>query len=372
MAAPLFPRSQTQILNRTTGRKANGAKIYFFDAGTSTPRAVYSDSALSTPHAHPIIADALGFAPTIFLQYGNYRLRIETSTGVLIEDTDNIELVAPPESGGGGGISVEATQIIQVGDIIVSGSSSARAGFVLLNGTSIGSAASGASQRANADTEDLFTFCWNTHSNSICAVSTGRGASPAADFAANKTLTLLDGRGRAFFGSDTMGSSAANVSQASTTITTTNLSTSATVVDITGVFVGSQIVSANIPAGTTVTNISGSVVTMSAQATATASGTAVRFSTFSDAEIAGSRGGADQHILNQSELSVELGTAVTTVINGGTVFRGGVNTAQSGSGSNAPSTIDNISATTTITNTLGGKPHNNVPPGIVVNYFQKL
>lgn len=78
----------------------------------------------------------------------------------------------------------------------------APAGWIKENGGTIGSAASGASNRANADTEALFTLLWNTYNqatlpiqNSAGAVTT-RGASAAADFAAAKRMPLLDPRSR--------------------------------------------------------------------------------------------------------------------------------------------------------------------------------
>ncbi len=83
-------------------------------------------------------------------------------------------------------------------------------GWVLLSGRTIGSASSGATERANADTETLYTLLWNSMSNTEAPVSTGRGASAAADFAANKTLTLPDARGRVVAGKDDMGGSTAS------------------------------------------------------------------------------------------------------------------------------------------------------------------
>jgi microcystin-dependent protein len=71
------------------------------------------------------------------------------------------------------------------------------AGWLLMDDGTIGSAASGATSRANADTEDLFTLLWNNVSNTYAAVSTGRGANAAADWAANKTITLTRTLGRA-------------------------------------------------------------------------------------------------------------------------------------------------------------------------------
>ena len=65
----------------------------------------------------------------------------------------------------------------------------------------------GASERANADTVNLFAVLWT---NNSLTVSGGRGATAAADFAASKTITLPDMRGRGGFGKDDMGGTAAN------------------------------------------------------------------------------------------------------------------------------------------------------------------
>jgi len=54
----------------------------------------------------------------------------------------------------------------------------------------IGNASSGANVRANADATYLFAALWDNYSDAVCPVSTGRGASAAADFAANKTIGL--------------------------------------------------------------------------------------------------------------------------------------------------------------------------------------
>lgn len=95
-------------------------------------------------------------------------------------------------------------------------------GWVRGNGRTIGNASSSATERANADTEDLFEFLWTNFADGQCAVSTGRGASAAADYAANKTITLPDLRGRAFFGLDDMGGTAAARLGAVITDETTN------------------------------------------------------------------------------------------------------------------------------------------------------
>lgn len=83
------------------------------------------------------------------------------------------------------------------GDVKLTLKTVADTGWVLMNDGSIGSAASAATTRANADTSSLYTLLWNNTANAECPVSTGRGANAAADFAANKTLTLPLALGRA-------------------------------------------------------------------------------------------------------------------------------------------------------------------------------
>jgi hypothetical protein len=81
-------------------------------------------------------------------------------------------------------------------------------GWIKGNGGTIGSAASGATTRANADTLNLFTLFWDQFSNTILPIQTGggvastRGASAAADFAANKRLPVFDLRSRYDRGAD--------------------------------------------------------------------------------------------------------------------------------------------------------------------------
>ena len=72
----------------------------------------------------------------------------------------------------------------------------ADAGWVMEDDGSIGNASSSASNRANADTEALFTLLYNNMSDAECPVSSGRGANAAADFAANKNLTIPLALGR--------------------------------------------------------------------------------------------------------------------------------------------------------------------------------
>ena len=74
------------------GNPESGAKIYFYDAGTSTPRAIYTDAALSVPHTIPIVCDSAGRSPLIFIDPtgGDYKINITDSVDVLIYEDDDI------------------------------------------------------------------------------------------------------------------------------------------------------------------------------------------------------------------------------------------------------------------------------------------
>jgi microcystin-dependent protein len=90
-----------------------------------------------------------------------------------------------------------STARFTTGDVKLTIKTVADPGWVLMDDGTIGNAASGATTRANADTEALFTLLWNNTTDANCPVSGGRGASAAADFAANKTIALPKALGRA-------------------------------------------------------------------------------------------------------------------------------------------------------------------------------
>lgn len=142
---------------------------------------------------------ATGSASSPSMTFGS-----DTDTGFYRKSSDTIGIAV-----GGteiGDISSRGISLIPTGVILPYGATTAPTGWVRANGRTVGNAASSATERANADTETLFAFLWTHYSDSVCAVSTGRGASAAADYAANKTITLPDMRGRSFFGLDDMGS----------------------------------------------------------------------------------------------------------------------------------------------------------------------
>lgn len=54
----------------SSGTVLNGGKLYFYLAGTTTPATVYTSSAMTTAHAHPVLATTAGLFPAIWLAAG--------------------------------------------------------------------------------------------------------------------------------------------------------------------------------------------------------------------------------------------------------------------------------------------------------------
>jgi hypothetical protein len=196
----LWAHSNSLVFNNA-GARAPGAKAYFFEAGTTTPRASFIDAALTTPHTHPVLADGNGRFPAVFLDYGAYRERVRSAGDTTIWDTDNVPNDAPADPAEG----VDANAILTTGDIWFSLKNGTRDGAVRCNGRTIGSATSGATERANTDCAALYAFLWNNLSNTLAPVSGGRGANAAADFTANKAIGLPDMQGTVPVGLAGMG-----------------------------------------------------------------------------------------------------------------------------------------------------------------------
>jgi hypothetical protein len=117
-----------------------------------------------------------------------------------------------PDTGGAGWASVALLGgTMSTGDWKWRPTQETLAGWIKANGTTLGNTGSGASQLADPAAANLFAWHWNNFSNSQCPVSTGRGANAAADFAALKTITVLNMRGIIPIGMDTMGGAPSTV-----------------------------------------------------------------------------------------------------------------------------------------------------------------
>jgi hypothetical protein len=194
-----------------------GALLYIYAAGTTTPSDTFTDFLLTQINPWPVEADSAGRFPAIWVADGAYRARMTDSNAILIFDDDNVQAIGP-STGTPVGPGIDTTSVRLTGDFFWAPVDTTRAGAVRANGRTIGSVSSGATERANADTQPLFEFLWNNFSNAKCPVSGGRGVSAVADFNANKTIVTYDMRGMTNFGLDTMGSSARGVLTPATSI----------------------------------------------------------------------------------------------------------------------------------------------------------
>lgn len=117
-AVTVFPPGY-RMTDSATGAPLSGAVIEFYDAGTTNPKTVYADQELTTALGTSVTTDSLG-APTsdgttktaVYVDDASYKIRIETSAGVLIEEKDNLKGAVVSGDAGDGG-SVVATRTVE-------------------------------------------------------------------------------------------------------------------------------------------------------------------------------------------------------------------------------------------------------------------
>lgn len=201
-----LPIALQQSVN-ANGQPLAGALLYTYVVGTvATPQNTFQDSGLTIANPWPLQADQNGRLPMFYMASGSTHVRLTDSTGLVQFDYPSM-LVIGASGGGGGGGTVDPTTILQTGDEKIRYGTGTLAGFVRENGLTIGSAVSGATERANADTQNLFVYLYNTDPNLV--VSGGRTGNALNDFNANKTIVLPDMRGRVSAGLDGMGNALA-------------------------------------------------------------------------------------------------------------------------------------------------------------------
>lgn len=247
------------------GAALAGGKVYTYAAGTSTPKASYTDFGGLTPNTNPVILDSAGQA-NIWLD-GNYKINLTDSNGVqqagwpvdnvssissggvseyaVTTGSANTYVLAPAPAivsytagtsftvninatntgpstinvsslgtqalvvapnyplAGGELISGNIYRIVYDGtnfqvlnptppiDIIMSPQAIAPWGRLPMNGTVTIAGTSGGTYNGSIYAR-VYTFLWTNYTNAVAPVSTGRGANAAADFAANKNITIPD------------------------------------------------------------------------------------------------------------------------------------------------------------------------------------
>jgi microcystin-dependent protein len=200
--ATISQLSLTPIFDNN-GALVRNARVYFYRPGTLDPVTVYQDQELGAPHTQPILVGGSGRLPPIYVGAAPYRVRIFDNANQLVEDIPWLPGATESTEGGGGGAADTA---IRTGDVVWSfANGTVRAGWVRLNGGTIGNSLSGASERANDDAHNLFVHLWGQDNASLLTVSPSRGASAESDWLANKQITLPDGAGMVLGGITTMG-----------------------------------------------------------------------------------------------------------------------------------------------------------------------
>ena len=82
----------------------NGGKLYTYEAGTTTPKATYTDADEGTPHANPIVLDSTGVPAnggskaSIWLATGAYKLVLKDSSDNTIQTIDNVTTTGNDEN----------------------------------------------------------------------------------------------------------------------------------------------------------------------------------------------------------------------------------------------------------------------------------
>ncbi|MEN3208651.1 hypothetical protein PUR23_01215 [Methylorubrum populi] len=381
-----WPLSRQQVLDQN-GRPRLDLRAQFFDAGTTTPRAVFADAALATPLGQPVTCDASGRFPRVFLSPGLYRERVFSVTAGDLWNDDGLGLPAPEEEPVDPTPQIPANAYAITGDTMWRMDGLIRSGWVRMNGGTIGNAASGASERGDADTAGLFSYLFTTFADDLAPVIGGRGASASADFAAGKRITVPSMRGLLQGGLDSMGVGSAGTIQTIASLDLTAGSATATVTTPDRIVPGMLIFASGVNAGTTVVSLSGTTLTMSGAAAAGSTGTVTaRFALF-DAERPGSVGGDWLRTIINANLPQNLPQGSAT-IDPAAISYEKYTTLQTlsfgdgGTGSSAaeiwqgatPVTVDPAASTlaVSISNPGGGRPLPQLPPMRVGTFYMKL
>lgn len=87
-AVSISPQPKLQFFD-ANGNPLSGGKLYSYDAGTTTPRATYTDSTGNVANANPVILDTRGEA-SVWMDSGAYKLALFTSTNVPVWTVDGV------------------------------------------------------------------------------------------------------------------------------------------------------------------------------------------------------------------------------------------------------------------------------------------
>lgn len=366
--------SSHQIIRDDNDEVARGAKAYFYAAGTTTAISVYANANLSTALTNPVIADNNGRFPAIYIPFDDvgYDERVITSGGTQLWYDFNIPNPDPVEASTD---TVLDEEKVQTGHVHWEPIQGTKTGYTRCNGRTIGDASSGATERANSDTVDQFTYLWNNLANAQAAVSGGRGASAAADYAAHKTIKLPDMRNSMPAGLEDMGNTASG-GFAGISFNHGNGTTP-------GSFVGTNTITlteAQLPAITPAGSISNTTSTGSISVTGIINGDGVNMSvaitdpghthSYQSGTVSGQQNGATANDLIKSPASQTTGSSTTGITAG--INANTISAHLSWSASAQTFTGNAHNHTFTGTSFGSGSAHSNLPSSYLGTWFMKL
>jgi hypothetical protein len=81
-----------QFLYQSALKVLAGGQLFFYESGTSTPQATYTDSSLTTENPNPVQLNSAGVPEADIWMNGNYRVVIEDVNGNVLGTYDNVEI----------------------------------------------------------------------------------------------------------------------------------------------------------------------------------------------------------------------------------------------------------------------------------------
>jgi hypothetical protein len=137
-----------------SGNPLAGGLIYTYVAGTTTPKATYTDFSEVTPAANPVVLDSAGRA-AIWIT-GSYRIDVKTSADVLVRSVDNItaytaggdmtKAVYDPANIAQQVMGLTAVQVATNKSISFSAGTASQAPQTLVSGTNLTTATAGSTE----------------------------------------------------------------------------------------------------------------------------------------------------------------------------------------------------------------------------------
>ena len=87
--ATVLPFVPAQWFTSAGDAVLSGGQLWFYEVGTSTPKAVYADYEAVTPLSNPVILNAAGKA-TVFLGSGGYKVVLRDALGAILDTVDGV------------------------------------------------------------------------------------------------------------------------------------------------------------------------------------------------------------------------------------------------------------------------------------------